>query len=175
MNFRHAVVRSSIGAAFLCMAVAGCASGTEQAGPSQATSSASSTQSATPTTGGSADPTAPTASLPPAADGADLKACEDGRCEVLVDRPTTVSIGAGLDVEGVIVEAFEQDTVKLAIVASQVYSLKTDGEDPSRIRSGIGLTPTVTGPAGTSITANRLRIEVVAVADGAAVLRMTPA
>jgi hypothetical protein len=112
--------------------------------------------------------------LPPAADGSNLAACEDGQCEILVAGPTTISVGAHLDVDGLHVESIEQDTVQLAIPASQIYSLSTDG-DSSRIVSKLGSTPGATGPAGLVFTVNRLRVEVVAVVNGAAVLRLAPA
>lgn len=171
MNVRHAAIRLPIGTAVLCALAAGCTSDTPETEPSRATSTASST----PSVEVSAATTPPTAPLPRAADGSNLDACEDGRCEVLVDKATTIPIDARrLDVDGLRVESIEQDTVKLAVIASELYSFSTDG-DSSRIVSQMGLTPGATGPAGTVVTANRLRVEVVAVANGAAVLRLTPA
>jgi hypothetical protein len=174
MNVRYAIVRVSIGTATLCTFAAGCASNTPQPEPNQATSIASSVPNATPTTGKSDVTTAPSAPSPHAADGSNLAACKDGRCEVLVDGPTTISIGTRLDVDSLRVESIKQDTVKVTVTASNYYSITTDG-DSSRIITAMGPTPGVTGPAGTVLTVNRLRVEVVTVVDGAAVLRLTPA
>ncbi|MBA8949126.1 hypothetical protein ACFQU9_30055 [Actinomadura namibiensis] len=117
-------------------------------------------------------PSAPT--LPKAADGTDLKACADGRCEVQVDAPADLPVPRKLQVASVRVQSVGPDTVTLVgrPLGSRTGGFCT-GVKCSSSSAGGKFTLTL-GPASTG-SQNDLKVTVVAVNGGSAVLRLAPA
>jgi hypothetical protein len=131
----------------LFIVVVGCSDGGAAAPPSTAEVVETTTTTVPPTTG----------PLPAAADGTNLAACSDGRCEVLIAPGDKITFTG--DVVG-----FEQLTID-NIDATGVY---TRGTGP-----GINLTLGEETP-GTPYTMNRLVMSVIGFNQGQAVLRMAP-
>lgn len=95
-----------------------------------------------------------TGGLPAAADGTDLRACRDGRCEVQVSPHDRIPAPSGMGIDTITVTAITADGITLT------------GTGPGTVVSvGWG------GPGETSYL-NDLAITLVAVADGRAVLRI---
>ncbi|GAA0320392.1 hypothetical protein NE235_18050 [Actinoallomurus spadix] len=98
------------------------------------------------------------ARLPRAANGTDLGACRDGRCEVQVSARDRIPVPARLGVTELRVTAIAGDDITLR------------GTAP-----GTSLTVGLGGSAGATSVMNGLAITLVAIADGKAVLRIAPA
>ncbi|QWF83478.1 hypothetical protein [Amycolatopsis sp. CA-230715] len=92
---------------------------------------------------------------PAAADGTDFAACADGVCEVLVAPGDKIKITAKLGLDTVTVDSVSPETVKFS------------GDGPG-IHLGIG------EPPGPGSTMNKLRVTVVSVDGGKAVVRLAP-
>lgn len=138
---------------------------------------------ALPTSSATAPSTSPTptppVALPPAADGADLTACADGSCEIRVDGPATIPIGLTFQVAAVSVESIGDDelTVGAEFAGGNIASSRTGRCSVSTMFESAGspAMSRIKAGAGARLVANRVGIEVVAIARGAAVLRLAPA
>ncbi|GAA3941386.1 hypothetical protein GCM10023085_23680 [Actinomadura viridis] len=129
------------------------------------------------------------ASPPPraAADGTDLNACEDGSCEVEVTGPATLPVDSKKFKTGTLeVEPGQDDTVSFTMKQSGNSSTSVQVCSPDGGCTNLGgggyssgggdveSSSAWTAGAGTRITANGIVITVVSVADGSAILRVTP-
>jgi hypothetical protein len=146
------VSRSWLGAVLLLGVVAGCAADepdvrTLPVPSSPAPSPSSAPPSAAPPL--SASPS----SASPATAGTDVKPCYDGTCEIQVSRRTVIPLRKSVGLAGLTVSITGPDRVR--VVAE-------DG----MMQAG--------GTTGTRLMLNQLRIEVLSVADGKAVLRLSP-
>ena len=94
----------------------------------------------------------PTRSTPAAGD--DVAACSDGRCRIEVRKPTEIPLDDDLGVSGLTVSVLGDDRV---LAVAEGGALQTGG--------GVGSRLTLNG---------RIRIEVVSVRDGVAVISMSP-
>jgi hypothetical protein len=97
-------------------------------------------------------PPSPTRSTPAAGD--DVAACSDGRCRLEVREPTEIPLDDDLGVRGLTVSVLGDDRV---LAVAEGGAVQTGGSVGSRL--------TLNG---------RIRIEVVSVRDGVAVISMTP-
>ncbi|MGK5552997.1 hypothetical protein ACSNOI_15395 [Actinomadura kijaniata] len=128
-----------------------------------------------PSAGPSAPKASPSASAPPkAADGTDLKACADGQCEVQVNASADLPVPRGFQVASVRVQSVGPDTVTLVgrPLGNRSGGFCT-GVKCSSSSAGGKFTLTL-GPASTG-SQNGLKVTVVAVGGGSAVLRLAPA
>jgi hypothetical protein len=124
--------------------------------------------------------TSTTTSTPPpppttAADGGNLAACADGTCEVRVGGQATIPVNPALGVNTVMVMSVTGDEVSATVTFSSGSLVVDCTGDPRCGTSVVGSTPPaafLTGHRGAVITVNQLVIEVAAVADGAAILRL---
>jgi hypothetical protein len=123
--------------------------------------------------------TTTTTAPPTAADGADLAACVDGTCEVIVAPDAVVDTGQNFGVYPIRVGPIGADDVLLVVAMINGGTFGCDGDD----RCGVSVTgQTATEPAiaqvtvhaGAQVTAVGLTIDVVAVSDGHAIIRLTP-
>ncbi|MCA2217947.1 hypothetical protein [Jidongwangia harbinensis] len=146
-------VRALLGAAVLLGAAAGCAAGEPDTRPLAVPSGPATAPSAAPPTAPSAPPPATPSVRPPVSAGTDVKPCYDGTCEIQVSRRTVIPLRKNVGLAGLTVSITGPDRVR--VVAE-------DG----MMQAG--------GTTGTRLTLNRLRIEVLSVADGKAVLRLSP-
>jgi hypothetical protein len=148
---RRAVARGSAGHAaalvLVAIAVLGCSAPIAGTARSQ--------PEATAPRPGSSPATAPLATLPAAADGTGVGACVDGDCEILVSARTEISMDGTLRV----------DRLSIAVDVGKVTIRAFSQGSMSRITTGSGGTGRL----------NQLAVEVVAVSDGMAVLRLSPA
>jgi hypothetical protein len=131
-----------------------------------------------PTT--SSVPAAPS-TLPVPADGTTLTACADGTCEVRVDGPVSIRVPSKFKVGPVSVTSVGNGVVSLAItVLGSGFSLSCDVPDTceASVVGSSAQSPAmgqITGRTGARATINGLVVEVVAVVDRSAVLKLTPA
>lgn len=111
--------------------------------------------------------------LPTAADGANLGACRDGRCEVRVRASAEIPVPRSLRVDSVRVQSVGADTVTIVgrYLGDQTGGFCT-GVNCSSSGSGDGFRLTL-GPDSTG-SQNDLSISAVAVTGGFAVLRLAP-
>ncbi|WP_157862307.1 hypothetical protein [Wenjunlia vitaminophila] len=109
-----------------------------------------------------------------AADGSDVSACGDGRCEVRVGPGTALPVPRRLDVTGLEVSSVSADRVGLTGQNLGNSSYGSCSGLYCHTSSSNGAFRVTLGPRSTVIE-NSLRVEVVAVEDGAAVLRLSPA
>jgi hypothetical protein len=137
-----------------------------------------STPAGEPTPTGSPAPS-PTPSAPAstAADGTDLGACEDGTCEVRIDSSSSIELDGGLTVESLEVASIDDTTVAL-----RLEGVPGGGISSGCVSTGGTCDISSTGESaeaslspGSVLTVNELAIEVVAISDGAAILRLGPA
>ncbi|MGW0518651.1 hypothetical protein [Crossiella sp. NPDC003009] len=163
------------------LALAGCAAPPPQAPPpvtsatTTAAPSPTSTTSPTPAAGSPTLPPAPS-TLPAAADGANLAACADGTCEVLMTRPAAVRLPKNMNAR-LAVKSIGEGAAVLGFgptVAGGDFSV---GCQPvhckSRLVAGDGSEPSVvTVPAGVTVTFNKVKVTTVAVVGETAVLRV---
>lgn len=139
------------------LALTGCGGGGDATGPASRSGSPPSHTSAAPT----------------AADGTDLTACADGRCEVRVAGPASIPLPHGMGVSSVRVRSVGPENV---IVVGRFTGNRQSGFCAGRScgssGSGDGFTLTL-GPDGTG-SENGLSVTAVAVGGGSAVLRFAP-
>lgn len=115
-----------------------------------------------------------------ASDGTDLAACHDGTCEVRVDGPAKIPLSAQFQVTDLRVESINSQSVTLQAVTAlggpASFGCAGKGCRLSAVESSSTEPTTATARAfvGTVFTANRIRIEVVAISDGSAILRFAP-
>jgi hypothetical protein len=112
------------------------------------------------------------AGLPEAADGTDLHACADGRCEVRVAPAAQIPVPSSLWVGSLRVQSISSDEV--TIVGRDVGNHHGGGcsGNCSGGGSNDGFKLTL-GPGGSG-SENKLSIALVAIGGGAAVLRLAP-
>jgi hypothetical protein len=169
----------------LALALTGCGQGGGTSGQDDDTSprpsspSASGPSSASP--GSSASPSAGSNAgsagssvLPAAADGTDLAACADGRCEVQVGASAKIPVPRRLDVTGVRVRSIDSDTVTIVgrLLGNRQSGFCT-GVSCSSSGSGDGFQLEL--GADSTGSENGLSITAVAIDGGRAVLRLAPA
>lgn len=145
--------------------LASCSSDESAAG--QATAS---TVSGSPSTSAAS----PTALAP--ADGEDPSACLDGSCEIRVTAPVTVPLPAHFGVGPLTVTAIDAGTVTmvLPLTGSQ---LSKEGDCSAGITGPTANAPAhvdMTCRAGANAVVNDMNLEVVAISDRSAVLRIRP-
>ena len=122
----------------------------------------------------SAGPTA----VPSAADGDQLSACKDGRCEVVVTLLSTIQLNSETNLYAVAVSSIDNDEIRLFISMRGDNSFGCDDDDRCQVstqgRSGQN-PPWVRFSAhpGAHLTVAKLNIQVIAVLDEKAVLRLT--
>ena len=159
--------------ALLALTLTGCT--TSVAG----TAAAGDTPTATTTTTTTTTTAPPATTVPPAADGADLAACVDGTCEVTVSPNALIDTAQSFGVYPIRVGPIGADDVTLVVAMVNGGTFGCDGDD----RCGVSITgesatsPAIaqfTGHAGAQVTAVGLLVEVVAVAAGVALLRLSP-
>jgi hypothetical protein len=111
--------------------------------------------------------------LPTPADGVNLAACTDGRCEVRVSASAKIPVPRNLRVDSVRVQSVGSGTVTIVgrYVGDRQGGFCT-GTNCSSSGSGGGFTLTL-GPNSTG-SQNDLSITAVAINDGFAVLRLAP-
>jgi hypothetical protein len=133
-------------------------------------SASHSSRSGSPSRGGSSSHTS---ALPVAADGTDLTACADGRCEVRVGGPASIPVPHGLGVSSVRVRSIGSDDVTVVgrFTGNRQSGFCT-GRSCSSSGSGDGFTLTL--GADSTGSENGLSITVVTVGGGSAVLRLAP-
>jgi hypothetical protein len=151
-----------IAAAGGALVLAGCGSGHDAAsqapsssGPARATASASAS--------------APIAS----ADGTDLKACADGRCEVRVDQGARIPVPRRLRVASVRVRSVSATAV--TIVGSGIGNSSNSRGTGNFSAESTNGEFRITMGADSEVSQNGLNIAVVALQDEYAVLRLSPA
>lgn len=166
-------------AAGVLIAVAGCESSTPGNGTALPTGDAAAAGpgggSGHPTdpTGASSAPAPPSApSAPAAADGSDVTACADARCEVSVRAGTAIPVPASTDVADVTVTAVTDDRVTLTgrVLGSSSGGLCT-GQCDSRSSNGEF---TVTLGPDSLATQNGLSITSESITNDTAVLKLAP-
>lgn len=141
------------------LGAAGCARAEPGSSPPPTASSQSAspvpTTSLTPSPSPSPPQSAPPQSAPPpaAADGMDVAACFDGRCEIVLAGRLEIPLDKRFRVSGL--------TVSIA-----------DGESVNVVANGGMLQ--AGGGVGAQMTLNAIRIEVVAVRNSEAVIRLSP-
>ncbi|MCK2242493.1 MULTISPECIES: hypothetical protein [unclassified Crossiella] len=146
--------------------------------PAPATSSTTPASSTAPSSS-STPPPPPPAPLPTAAaDGSNLRACTDGTCEVLLDKPATINL-VKQQVGTVRVAKIEADSVTLNLTfpSGRIEFNCDQGVQCSLVGATAG-SPAMTfvvARTGGWLTTNGLRTQVVAVRDGVAVIRLGPA
>lgn len=111
--------------------------------------------SSTPTT--SSSPSAPASPVPPAADGTNLDACRDGRCEVVVRSGTVIPLDPSFGVARLLVARVGDGSAKL--------------EQTEEGGSGMN---TASGGEGSTITTDGLTVTVESVSGDAAVVSLHP-
>lgn len=110
---------------------------------------------------------------PAAADGTDLTACADGRCEVRVAGPASIPVPRRLGVSGVKVRSIGAGDVTLVgRFTGDRQSGFCTGRSCSSSGSDGGFT--ITLGADSTGSENGLSISVIAVGGGSAVLRLAP-
>jgi hypothetical protein len=162
MGSSHSRCRKLIAATCGVLVMVGCGSGRDT---SPHTSPHDSAHGASSPSGSASVPAAP-------ADGADLTACADGRCEIRVGPSARIPVPSGLGIASLSVRSVGSGTV--TVVGRDI------GDDHSgtcesncsgtSVDNGFQLT---LGPGGTG-SQNRLSITAVAVHGGFAVLRLAP-
>lgn len=177
-GLRHACRCLAITAA-LCLAAC-----TSPADPDPPPSSAPSSGVVTASSGVVAAPSAVPSSaaaatgLPPAADGSRLSACKDGRCEVVVSQEKTITLNRSIGLYAVAVSRIQGDEIGLFASMRSGGSFACDGDPRCQVsvQGASGQLPPsaqfVAHP-GARLEVAKLRIEVVAVADDEAVLRLS--
>lgn len=151
------------------LVLAGCSSGTHDSGAV----SSSPTRAAPSRPAARSSPAAPTA-----ADGTNLSACKDGRCEVEVTHPVKIPIDRRrFKVDLVRVKSIKDDEISFSISTLPPSTLGCNGDDNCHTRVAFGTPDTgrVTAHAGAVVTANRIAIRVMSVGNGSAILRLQPA
>ncbi|SDD10403.1 hypothetical protein [Actinokineospora iranica] len=117
---------------------------------------------------------APTTSVP----RADVAACADGDCEVTVTAAAVIAFEPRLRVGELTVRSIERNVVTLQIPMIGGAGFGCAGPDCSSTITGADEDGQTTGRASTRpggrVTANGVAVEVLSVADGAAVLRISP-
>ena len=142
---------------------------------SAAAPSASAPASAAPTA--SAAASAP-AVLPAAADGKRLPACRDGRCEVIVSAKKSIELSGSLGLYAVAVYQVKGNEIGLfaSLRGGGKFSCDGDEECQVSVQGASGQYPAsaqFTAHPGARIEVAKLRIQVVAVVNKQAVLRLT--
>ncbi len=118
--------------------------------------------------------------VPVAADGTNLGACTDGTCEVRVDRPASIPLAGRFGVAQLRVEVIGPATVTFRMVDAPGGGTSFACDHPSCSMSVVGQSAAApamaTGSAGLGarLTMNRIRVELAAVSDGYAILRLAP-
>lgn len=171
-------VRRARGGLLLCAAVsvvlAGCGSSSPDASPTTSRPGGDEPASGTPDPAPTTEPPSPTdvpptPTVPEAADGTDLAACEDGRCEVRVTAGGSVPL--------------PQAPVRLAALSADEYTFVFEPSAAGgsiachqrcSMSSGLGQGPTTVTGTGGSIDAYGTRLTVVAHDAEAMVLRVEP-
>lgn len=170
-----------LGAA-LCLAAC-----TSSADPDPPTTGAAVSASPVPTPAASAPASAaPTASaaasapavLPAAADGKRLSACRDGRCEVIVSAKKSIELSGSLGLYAVAVYQVKGNEIGLfaSLRGGGKFSCDGDEECQVSVQGASGQYPAsaqFTAHPGARIEVAKLRIQVVAVVNKQAVLRLT--
>jgi hypothetical protein len=158
--------RGLLAAAGVLLAVAGCESSTAGRGTAA---------SAQPTSGSSQESGPATASAAPsAADGVNISACADARCEVLVRAGTALPVPASTRVQNLKVAAVTDDRVTLTghDIGNSSSGLCTGQQ--CDISSTNGAFTIKLGPNSRAIE-NGLSVAVNRLTDGTAVLQLQPA
>lgn len=129
---------------------------------------------ASPTPTPSPSPT--NAGLPDAADGSRLSACRDGRCEVVVGAEKTIQFDRRLGLYSLTVFRVEGDEIMLNVAMRDGGNFACEGDDRCEVSiqggSGGG-SGHFTAHAGARLLLAELRVTVVAVAEGRAVLQLS--
>lgn len=98
--------------------------------------------------------------LPRAKDGTNLRACYDGRCEVLVTKPVDITLNGRRGVDILFVTAIDSDGVDFQTISASGFTGNLLEQRPDQ-----------GGPS----TINRLAVSVVAISGRRAVIRLSPA
>ncbi len=110
--------------------------------------------------------------LPKPADGGDLAACADGLCEVSAPVGAKVALPERTNVESVIVQAVDTETVMLL---ARGIGKRQGGSCAGKCEaSGTGKDFKAKLWAGSELTYNDLSIRLLGVGDRTAVLKFTP-
>ena len=145
------------------LALAGCGSGRSDTGSVSASPSARTSNSPTPRQ---------------AADGTRLSACEDGTCEVKVTGPTRIPVNRKSEIASLKVSSISSEEISLTAIAASTptgYTFNSSCGGAPCTSSVDNDKADVKAHAGAEITLNRLVIRVTSLADGSAILRLSPA
>ena len=169
-----------LGAALGALGLAAC---TSSADPAPISPGAAVSPSVVPTSAAAPSATAPSAPaapavLPKAADGKRLSACRDGRCEVVVSAKKSIELSGSLGLYAVAIHQVKGDEIGLfaSLRGGGKFSCDGDEECQVSVQSGSGQYPApaqFTAHPGARIEVAKLRIQVVAVVNKQAVLRLT--
>ena len=168
----------------VCGAALGLAACTSTADPVPPSASAAVAPPAVPTSAAAPSASAPSAApsapavLPKAADGKRLSACRDGRCEVVVSAKKSIELSGSLGLYAVAVHQVKGDEIGLfaSLRGGGKFSCDGDEECQVSVQGASGQYPAsaqFTAHPGARIEVAKLRIQVVAVVDKQAVLRLT--
>ncbi|MGO1050029.1 hypothetical protein [Crossiella sp. CA198] len=156
----------------------GCATTAPAPAPSSTATPAAGSTTALPSSSSTPPPPPPPPLPTEAADGGNLRACTDGTCEVLLDKPATINL-VKQQVGTVRVAKIEADSVTLNLTfpSGRIEFNCDQGVQCSLVGATAGA-PAMTfvvAKTGGWLTTNGLRTQVVAVRDGVAVIRLGPA
>ncbi|MGH3768717.1 MAG: hypothetical protein ACRDS0_21695 [Pseudonocardiaceae bacterium] len=110
--------------------------------------------------------------LPAATDGADLGACADGTCAVLVDKPVLIPLDPQFQFNNLRIESITADAVTITADFVGEYQYICPDSKCSFVERPGGFRSTLT--RGSRLDNSAVTIQVAAVNDGTAVLRIKP-
>lgn len=139
---------------------------------------------ATPGTGAAGGPPtsvpASPSPSPAASEGSDPASCDDATCEVRVAGPLQIPVDPVFQVGAVYLEPVNDEVSVTITIPGSALSFACHGDEQCKASavSGTVVSPGMAqafGRAGTRIMANGIVVEIVTVAHGSAIVRLTPA